>query len=336
MTQPSALFKFPEYEQHPLAIELMPGGMDESEFTAFCEDVEERGVIVPITLFEGKVLDGWHRYRAARKIECSFKEIEYKGKDPAGYIASVNVLRRKLGSLQRAMVGCRLHLNHKMTQREVCKKLGVSNEVVNLVLRALQSKNAKLVKRIETDTDYTRGMLREELEDMGLLRNKAVEAAPKGPTSVFDLAGKPFTPEGDTDGIPYEDDDTGPIGNDKPLSKVGKKPAHTERRAKETAAHRLAEGFKALMADEKVSFLRMIHPEARLLMLEEGLLVVPAKTTAQYKEEADRAEATPEELLATTSARPLKPTGKPINADAVAAVAGKALKGVKGKKVGAK
>lgn len=304
------IFEFPKYEQHPLASKLMPGGMDEAEFTAFCEDVEQRGVIMPITLYEGKVLDGWHRYRAAQRTETAFKELEYKGKDPAGYIASVNVLRRKLGSLQRALVGVRLHLDHNLTQREVCKKLGISNEVVNLVLRAVQSKNAKLIKRIESDTDFTRGMLRDELEDLGLLRQKAPEEALRGPSSVFDYASKPAVDDTDailgnspdTDGSSnYEDDDTGPVGNAKPLPDTGKKAAHPERRAKETAAHRLAEQFKALMADEKVSFLEMIWPEARGLAADAGL---------KYKPETDTAETTPEDALLATATAPSKPTGK--------------------------
>lgn len=270
------IFEFPKYKQHPLAVSLMPGGMDDSEFTAFKEDVEERGIIMPITLYEGMVLDGWHRYRAAEATGTSFKEIEYKGKDPAGYIASVNVLRRKLGSLQRALVGVRLHLDHGLTQREVCKKLGISNEVVNMVLRAVNSKSAKLIKRLETDTDFSRGMLREELEDAGLLRSKAGDESPHVPNSVFDVQPR------DTSGIGDEepDDDlpppvTGTVGDDKLVPVVGKKNAHKERKAADTPAHTLAGGFKALMSDEKATFLQMIWPEARGIAADIGLKYKP-------------------------------------------------------------
>jgi hypothetical protein len=285
------IFKFPKYDQHPIAISLMPGGMDDAEFTAFREDIEQRGVIMPVTLYEGKVLDGWHRYRAAQHLGISFKTIAYDGKDPAGYIASVNVLRRKLGSLQRALVGVRLHLDHGHTQRAVCKKLGISNEVVNLVLKVVQSKNAKLIKRIETDTDYTRGMLREELEDAGMLRTKPEESTPLGPNSVFNagaasltgaaasagiadiLAGKS---DHDTDGSDHENppigDTTGNTGKTR-ADRAAKKPT-------DTAAMELSEAFKALMQDEKLTFLQMIWPEARALALE---LKLPGTNTAEVK-----------------------------------------------------
>lgn len=273
-----------EYKQHPIALALMPGGMDDQEFAAFCDDVEERGIIMPVTLYEGQVLDGWHRYRAAHKTGTPFKTIEYAGKDPAGYIAAVNVLRRKLSSLQRALVGARLHLDHALTQREVCKKLGISNEVVTLVLKTISSKNTALIKRIESDSDFTRGMLKEELADAGLLRPKTEPVALPAsiPNSVFAVgAGSALSGIPDTDGI--ADGDTPPAD-----LLVGKGKAASDRAAKKpkaTAAQLLSEGFKALMADEKTSFLQLIWPEAKQLVVDAGLLAtsVPKATSKPKK-----------------------------------------------------
>jgi ParB-like chromosome segregation protein Spo0J len=272
----TGLYKFPEYEQHPIAIALMPGGMDEPEFEAFCADVEARGVIMPVTIYEGKVLDGWHRYRAAKRTGCAFKEIQYDGKDPAGYIASVNVLRRKLSSLQRALVGAKLHREHGLTQREACKKLGISNEVVTLVLKAMDSKNTMLIKRIESSADFTRGMLKEELEDAGLLRNKSEKIeAPAGAANdlvnLFNPRNKKPESDDDVDDI-LGGNDTDGIGDDTPLPEVGKKNTHPERKAKKTAAQMLSEQFKALMQDEKESFLQLIFPEAKPILESLGLL----------------------------------------------------------------
>lgn len=253
----------PTYEQHPVAISLMPGGMDDSEFTAFCADVEARGVLFPATLYEGMVLDGWHRYRAAQRTGSALKFIEYTGTDPAGYIASCNVLRRKLSSLQRALVGARLHREYGITQREACKKLGISNEVINLVLKAMDSRNSKIIKRIEAEADFTRGMLKEELEDAGLLRAK-----PQTEVDVSTLANSVFnqvrtnpTPT-DTDGIPDEEEDE----SWEELLSVGKglkAGQRAARKPKETAAMLLSDQFRALMADEQESFLQLIWPMAR-------------------------------------------------------------------------
>lgn len=259
----TGVFKFPEYEQHPIAVGLMPGGMDDQEFEAFTDDITQRGVLMPITLFENKVLDGWHRYRAAKKAQCAFKETVYTGKDPAGYVASVNVMRRKLSSLQRALVGARLHRDHGLTQREACRRLGISNEVVTLVLKAMDSKNAKLLKRIENDGDFSRGMLKEELEELGV-RPKKDAPPPAGPNSVFD-AGKMPTLSDAAATIPGQEGDTDGIGDDDPIPDTGKKNPHKERKPTKTAAQLLSEEFKALTVDEKQSFLTLIEPAIRAM-----------------------------------------------------------------------
>jgi ParB-like chromosome segregation protein Spo0J len=262
----TGIYKLPEYDQHPIAMALMPGGMDETEFNAFCEDIEERGIIMPVTLYEGKVLDGWHRYRAAKRTGSAPKFIEYTGKDPAGYIASVNVHRRKLSSLQRALVGARLHRDHGLTQREACKKLGISNEVITLVLKTMDSKNTKLIKKIEDDGDFTRGMLKEELEDAGLLRAKPKAEVDVSTltNSVFDM-GRTAHLSPDTDGS--EDDVDELLGTGKGLKteqRAAKKP-------QKTAAQTMQEEYEALMHDEKLSFLKMIWPTASKLLTEAGL-----------------------------------------------------------------
>ena len=137
------------YEQHPLAIELLPSEKidDSEEFNSFCEDVEAKGLIYPIKLFEGKILDGWRRYRACERTGTALKTEEYTGDDAAGYLASCNIHRRKLSSLQRALFGARMHLNHGVTTRNVCKKYGISNTVLSMVVKAINSKNTILIRR---------------------------------------------------------------------------------------------------------------------------------------------------------------------------------------------
>lgn len=283
----SSLYKLPEYEQHPIALALMPGGMDDNEFDAFCADIEERGIIMPVTLYEGKVLDGWHRYRAAKRTGSAPKFMKYEGADPAGYIASVNVHRRKLSSLQRALVGARLHRDHGLTQREACKKLGISNEVITLVLKTMDSGNTPLIKKIESDSDFTRGALKEELEDAGLLRAKPrTQVDPSTLTnSVFNM-GERMQSAADTDGSEddEEDDVDDILGSD-----TGKGLKASQREAKrpsKTAAQSMQEQYEALMHDEKVSFLKMIWPTAKGLLDEAGLQVAKPKAPKKAKDAA--------------------------------------------------
>lgn len=281
----SVLAGVPEIEQHPLAVSLMPGGMSPEEFDAFAEDVGARGLIYPITLYEGKVLDGWHRYRACVRTGTALKTQEYTGKDPAGYITACNVLRRKLSSLQRALVGAKLHLEHAITQRDVCRRLGISNTVLSMVLKVIDSRNAVMLKRIENDSDYSRGQLREDLEDAGVVpanygrkqerdepftdeqpskASPSMKAPTNIPNSVFDM--------GRTSGGAVQDeDDEDLIGDDRPLPTVGKKNMHPERRAKDTPAQALKERFQELMYDEKCAFINMMWPELRPIAEELGM-----------------------------------------------------------------
>ena len=255
---PSQRAALPELTQHPLAIHLMPGGMDDNEFQAFCDDVKERGILFPASLYEGKVIDGWHRYRAAQVTGRELKFIEYTGNDPAGYIAAVNVHRRKLSSLQRALVGARLHLEHGMTQRIACKKLGISNEVLSMVLKAVTTRNAVLVRRIETDTEFTRGLLREELADMGMARSKRTPEVPPAPNSVFALgasmAAEPAPSDEDLIGtVPTTPDLT--VGKGLAASKAAAKKPVTVEAPPHVA---VLNAFRALTDAEKGAFLMAV------------------------------------------------------------------------------
>lgn len=269
--------KSPQYEQHPLALELMPGGMDDEEFGVFSEDIEARGLIYPITLYEGKVLDGWHRYRACLKTGTALKTIEYKGDDPAGYIAACNIHRRRLSSLQRALFGARVHIRNGVPQREICKRYGISNTVLTLVLKALDSRNAGIIKRIESDGDYTRGMLREELAERGIVHENYGKSREEPEPDIVENEKGTRThilPSKDTPNSVFALGATD--GSEDLVGQVGTKP--TKPRAQKTAPQRMQEAFDELMPDEQATFLQMIWPKARAIAVElklPGLVTVP-------------------------------------------------------------
>ncbi|WOF74124.1 hypothetical protein QMT40_001771 [Parvibaculaceae bacterium PLY_AMNH_Bact1] len=77
-----------------------------------CEDVRENGLIEPIWLYEGKILDGRNRYRACQieEVEPRFREFDPKacGDDPLAFVTSLNLKRRHLNSSQRAMVASKI------------------------------------------------------------------------------------------------------------------------------------------------------------------------------------------------------------------------------------
>ena len=82
----------------------MPG----EEFVALKKDIRENGLIEPIWLFDGKVLDGRHRYYACQETGVTPTFREYTGNDPVGFTISLNLKRRHLDGGQRAMIAADL------------------------------------------------------------------------------------------------------------------------------------------------------------------------------------------------------------------------------------
>src|SRR5262249_5973869 len=82
--------------------------LEGEEFEELCNDIFRNGLLEPIILYEGKILDGRNRYRAclAADVEPCFET--YRGTDPLSYVISRNLKRRHLTTSQRAMVGARI------------------------------------------------------------------------------------------------------------------------------------------------------------------------------------------------------------------------------------
>ena len=51
--------------------------MDPAEFRDLVESVKKHGLREPITVFQGEILDGWHRYQACLEtgVEPVFREL---------------------------------------------------------------------------------------------------------------------------------------------------------------------------------------------------------------------------------------------------------------------
>ena len=70
------------YQIHSIA-EIFPR-MSGDEFVALKQDIKERGLIEPIWLYEGKVLDGRHRYYACQEVNVTPEYRQYEGNEGSG------------------------------------------------------------------------------------------------------------------------------------------------------------------------------------------------------------------------------------------------------------
>ena len=86
------------YERHQLSASWPD--MAEEDFVALKDSISYSGLIEPITLFEGQILDGWHRYSACIQTETAPKFEEFLGSDPAQYVRDKHT-RRPLTLTQR-------------------------------------------------------------------------------------------------------------------------------------------------------------------------------------------------------------------------------------------
>ena len=82
--------------------------MPQEEFEALRDDIRRNGLIKPITLKDGKILDGWHRYLACLETDTKPRFTHYDGPDEASHVLSLNLFRRHLTNAQRAaaVVAC--------------------------------------------------------------------------------------------------------------------------------------------------------------------------------------------------------------------------------------
>lgn len=99
--------KIHAYDEHELARYFpLLWGQDYQDLKA---DIRDQGLLEPITLFEGKVLDGRNRLRVCKElgIEPKFRDFEGKG-TALDFVISINLMRRALTPGQKAAVVARL------------------------------------------------------------------------------------------------------------------------------------------------------------------------------------------------------------------------------------
>jgi ParB-like chromosome segregation protein Spo0J len=148
------------YEFHPLC-QVLPD-MPKGQFEELVADIRANGLLHPIVLLDGQILDGRHRYRAC--VECGIEPqfTPFVGTDPAAFVVSENLVRRHLTESQRAMVGaqlsvlkqgrplnnCRRDDNYSIDQTEAAKMVGVSRSSVVKASRVKREGVPALVQKV--------------------------------------------------------------------------------------------------------------------------------------------------------------------------------------------
>src|SRR5208337_2407570 len=140
------------YELHEYA-EIFPT-MSVAELEQLEEDIKAKGLQHKITLYQGKILDGRHRYEICKKLSLEADFQEYDGDDPLGYVVTANLCRRHLSDSQRAIIAARLkekgwssaNLRSEKKSEQAAAALNVKPRTVESAANVLKLGIPKLVQ----------------------------------------------------------------------------------------------------------------------------------------------------------------------------------------------
>jgi len=168
----------PKYQQHPVAKFIPPA--NEQDYESLKADISAKGQLEPIRLYEGKVIDGWTRYRVCEELGREPIVEEWRP-EPAqsvvGAVVSWNLPRRHLSSAQKAALAL-------LIEPELAKEAKARQEAAgraNLKLRGQPKPKA----RVEAPD----GQQGAESEEPVLVEGKEAKAAGAAAEQAARIAG---------------------------------------------------------------------------------------------------------------------------------------------------
>lgn len=137
--------------------------MASDDFQSLKDSIEANGVLNPITIFEGMVIDGWHRYQAANELAMPCPEQALDDLiDPKDFVLAQNKNRRHITVAQLATATAAVYkwrsvgkpnsaLSTELkTTKEIAAIAGISERSVEQA-KAIQEKAAPEVKQAVKD-----------------------------------------------------------------------------------------------------------------------------------------------------------------------------------------
>jgi ParB-like chromosome segregation protein Spo0J len=144
---------------HPLA-EAFPL-INGDEFEELVADIHKNGLLQPVIMHEGKILDGRNRWRACQRLGIPHTEKKFTGEDPAAYVWAINAVRRQLTASQKALAATKLvtakagenqHTPEgaSVTRAEAAKLAGTSKRTVDRAKKVMVEAIPEVVAAVES------------------------------------------------------------------------------------------------------------------------------------------------------------------------------------------
>jgi len=138
-----------------------------TEINEMADSIERKGLLSPITLHQGKVLDGWNRIQACTiaGVPPVFEELA-PGLDPWEFVKAKNLLRRHLSPSERfSVLAAKLELDRQEeapvggcsilntpSVREIAQELHVSTGTAHKVAKILRANDPELTAAVAANS----------------------------------------------------------------------------------------------------------------------------------------------------------------------------------------
>lgn len=134
--------------------------MSDDQLDELVADIAKNGLIDPIIMYEGAILDGRHRHIACARAKVQPRYEDFQGTDALSFVISKNLSRRHLDESQRAMISARIanlgpgHSKKNspigaVSQPESAIKLNVSERSVQRAQKVLSTGTQALAKAVD-------------------------------------------------------------------------------------------------------------------------------------------------------------------------------------------
>lgn len=156
--------------------------MTPEEFQSLKDSIDSHGVLNPITIYEGMVIDGWHRYHAAMVLGMDCPEAELEDWiDPKDFVLAQNKNRRHITAAQLAVATTEVYswvsrgrqnksvltTDLTKTTSELAKLSGVSESSIEKAKSVLKNASSEVKEAVKSGK-------------IGLYKAQEISKLPKG------------------------------------------------------------------------------------------------------------------------------------------------------------
>lgn len=115
---------------HPHPYSLIFPSMSREEYSQLSTDIAKNGLLEPITVYQGMVLDGRNRDIICHNLGITPKIVEFTGTDQQAldFVISKNLHRRHLSASQRAMVATSSWFTSRRSASRRCARAEVTRK----------------------------------------------------------------------------------------------------------------------------------------------------------------------------------------------------------------